>query len=147
MLGGEFVLWVFILIPFRYSFTRPSTFILFDTLAVALLVLLITVIFRFKWYLSLGLPLVLLSGLFIYAVVFIIIDDKPRKLMAFGSLFFALSIYLILIDLVISHHIHSSFRLTWSYWPFVPLFTVGLMAMLFSRSMKISSWLKKKLFI
>ena len=135
--------WIFLV---NFSIALYSAIFL-APLAVALLVLLITLIFGFKWYLSLGLPLVLLSGLFIYAVVFIIIDGKPRKLMAFGALFFALSIYLILIDLVISRYIHGSFRLIWSYWPFVPLFTVGLMAMLFSRSIKISSWLKKKLFI
>ncbi len=147
VLGGEFVLWVFILVPFRYNITRPSTFILFDTLAVAALLLLITLIFRFKWYLSLGLPLVLVTGLFIYVVVIILIEGKPRKLMAFGSLFFALSIYLGLIDIIISHYVYGSFQPQWSYWPFVPLFTIGVISMLFSRSRKISSWLKKKLFI
>ena len=147
VLGGEIVLWVFILVPFRFSFSRPSVCIIFDTLAVALYVLLINLVFRMKWFLPLGLPLTLLSGALLYVIVRILIEGEYRKLMTFGSLSFALSVFLFLINIFITHYLTGKFRATWAYWPSVPLLTVGVVSMLFSRSRRISSWLQKKLFI
>ena len=147
VLGGEVVLWAFIMLPYRFSFAHPSTYIIFDTLAVALYLLMITLIFGMKWYLPLGLPLTVLSGLLLYVFIRILFEGQHRKLMTFGSLSFSLSLYLCLIDLIITIHNTGRIGLKWSYWPFVPLFTIGIIAMLFSRSQRISSWLKRRLFI
>ena len=147
VLGGEVVLWALIMIPYRFSFSFPSTYIIFDTLAIVLYILLINIIFKTKWFLPIGLPLTVASGLLVFFIVKILFEGDHRKLMTFGSLSFALSIYLCVIDVIITSFSTGVFRLSWAYWPFVPLFTFGTAAMLFSRSQRISSWLKRRLFI
>lgn len=146
--GAEICFWFFIIYPFRYSLKHKFIYGIIDTVVVAFYILLIAVMFNgISWYLSIALPLLLMSGGFIAGEIYIFNREKANRIWIFGCFQVILSLYLFGINLITSKAVHGSYAISWAWWPSIPFFTIGIFFMVVSTNAKISEWLRKKLFI
>ena len=148
VVGAELTVWVWVMIPFRYSFKNPLIYLFLDLLAIIFYVFLISLMFQGStWYFKLALPLILVTGLMIILMYYLFIQKQFNKIRIAGLFLIILAVYLFFIDMLITHFITDSFDVTWAHWPAVPMLIIGLILVFISLSNRLSDWMRKKLFI
>ncbi len=148
VLGAEALFWLSFVLPFQNRHTSPYVFCLIDIAATALYVLLISILTNgFKWYLPLALPIIVVSGCEILAMIFIHRSKRIGKLTKAGCCILAVSFLPLLIDVAIAHYLNGTFMPQWSWYASVPLFVLGLTVIILSKSVKVTEWLRKKMYI
>lgn len=148
VLGAEGCFGIFFLVPFLYPRANPYWFALTDTAAAAAYLLLIAALNHgISWYFVLGLPLVLLTGWFAVLCLFFVRQKKLGKLGIAGRLLLSTAIFLFGIDIIIRQALAGSFWPLWAWYASAPLIVLGVVIIIFSRSIRISEWIRRKLFL
>lgn len=148
VLGAEICAWFYIILPLYKKRINVYVVCLFATFVTALYVLMIeTLTHNGGWFLPLALPIIVGAGLLEISEVFIFRKCKRGRLSLLGWAILPIAVYPCIIDIVIAHYLRDSFMPLWSWYVTLPLLVLGITVIVISRSLRITEWIRRKLFI
>ena len=147
VLGAELCIWILFVFPFQFSGVKPYWYCLADAVAASGYLFLISVLVKNReWYLPLALPLVLLSAAL--GVLNIAISRRRiGKIAKLGWSIIPLGCFLCGVDITITHYTTGSFLPMWAWFVTIPLLVFGIVAIIISKSVRLSEWIRRKMFI
>lgn len=126
VIGGFAFLWTCIVPPLINRKMNTMVFIFFDFVAAILLTLVIEIMMnQGKWFLDLGLPILLALWILIEIIVYLYQKKKIYgfKIPAWGLIF--VGVFCVCIDFVIGLHYLEIAKLSWSVFVLIPSFVLA----------------------
>ncbi len=145
--GAMVICWIWFVFPYRYHLSKPYWYIAIDYLAALIYLYIIYYLANgVDWFFSIGLPITTYCLLWILSIIFILRRNLNTS-GYFGCSTICTSLLPFMIDITIQKAVNDTFMPAWSYWVSIPLFTIGVIFVIISRSQKLSSWIQKNLFV
>ncbi len=148
VLGGLGVFFVWFLLPSFFARRRALKCILFDGAAAAGMLIIVERMTEGHWFLTLGLPLVILSMALGLLIVWLCSPRRtwsPLVRTALGA--FCLGLFIVGIEYAIMFY-HDAFTMPkWSAYAFFPLLVIGAVLLVFDRRAGAKEQLKRRFFI
>ncbi len=146
--GACALVYVLAVFPFRMKKKKPYLYIVCDTAATLLYVLLIAALTDgFYWYFYLALPVIFCFYAYIAALVTITGNKKTTRLIKASLIITATGLLTVFIDLVTSLYVKAGYFLSWSLIVFGVCVIFSVICALFNRHKLWAEEFKKRLFI
>lgn len=147
VIGAEICFWVYFVLPFLVRL-HPAVTVLIDTATAALYLLFIAYLTGgLPWYLPLALPITLLAGIAAAVTALIAAKRRITRLSAVAWSFISVSLLPGAIDMTVTHFRTGSFLPTWGWFVTVPMLVLGIVLVVISRSVRMTEWIRRKMFI
>ena len=148
VLGAELIFFSVCLVPVLFNGLKPWVYVLIDTVAVALFLLLIAFMHNdLSWYLPVALPIALLSGLTVGLIIFIIRHRKLGLYVKLGWLILAISLLPAVIDVCVNRYLTGSFLPVWSWYVTIPLLALGITILSLAGNVRFREWIRRKMLV
>lgn len=146
VVGAITVLFVCALLPLYFKRYHTVLFLSADCAAVLLYLLFIERMNGGSWFLGLGLPLTAAASVCILVPALLFTKLKPSVLIRIGIVLFAVGLYVVATELVISLNDSGMVRLVWSWYALIPCAVLGVVAMVLERRKKLKESIRRRLF-
>jgi hypothetical protein len=148
VLGALLCVSCWVLLPLAYDAPRPYLYIQTDILALALYLLLISLITHgLGWYLQLALPLTLLAGASATVITLIVRRASIVGLHKAAGILYTVAFLLLGIETAIDRFPGKSIMLNWSPYAFAALIATGLVLRYVEMNTKLKESIRRRLFI
>lgn len=146
--GAMACIWVYAIFPFLYPKNKPYIYASIDIVMSALYLLLVNYCTGFyPWYLPLGLPIILLIGAVSVMIIYIIRRKDKRRIEKIGWIVLISACLSCGIDILVTHFRTQNFFLGWAWYVSIPLIVFGIVLLIIARSVTLSEWLRRNLFV
>ncbi|MEA4889801.1 MAG: zinc ribbon domain-containing protein [Clostridiaceae bacterium] len=145
--AGALVLAWTMVVPF-YLFRKPFLTGLFipDLVALLLYLLLIATLQQdANWYLTLALPLVLLTAGLVYLNAFLILHQILRGFVIPAAILVSISLLVMGVEWIVELFLYGFWRLGWSFYVLIPCLALAMVCLTIARRQSIREEIKKRL--
>jgi len=148
VVGALVMLWCFLAVPLLFNLRRPYLAVALDVLALCgYLALIAALNDGFSWYLGVVLPLLLLTGLVVLAVLLAWRRQAVRKLYRAAVVVTLFALWLVGIEMVLDLGVFGGLSLRWSVYSAIPVMVVALMLAGVEHNKHLKEAIRKRLFI
>ncbi len=148
VLGAEACIWSFIIFPLNCPKLSPYLHIsVCSAVSLGYILLIHTVSHSRGWFIQLALPLVLMAFAFCCLVTLIYRNKRINRITKSGFTAILLSVLLVGIDMTVVKFTTDLLHPSWAWYVSVPICVFGSVIVVASRSVRISEWIRRKLFI
>lgn len=144
--GALVVIWTAV-VP-AYLFRRPSLTRLFLPVLISLSLYLLLIAQMQKdssWYLTLALPIILVSAILFYLNAWLIIHRKVRGFAIPAMILISIGLLTVSCDITIGLHLGSDWVPDWSFYVLIPCLAVAMLSLTVARRQSIREEIKKRL--
>lgn len=146
--GAELCMWVYFVLPVTYRNRKPYLYCAADTLITALYLFMIFWVTGYNgWFLPLALPLTLASGIAALLAIYILRRKNHGRVEKTGWLVLDAAMLVCAIDVFIGFYSTGVLQPVWSWFVTIPLIVLGVVLLVISHSVRMSEWIRRKLFI
>lgn len=146
VIGAIALLFIFFALPFYFKRFYTVAFLITDCAAVLLYLFFIESMNGGSWFMGIGLPISVAAGIYIISLVLLFTKNKPVKILRRLALaFIASGVFILCIELIISIN-SGTFSLKWSFYAFVPLVVLSLIALVLEHRRNLKEEIKRRLF-
>lgn len=145
--GAILCLWAFVVFPISKPGRSPYLYAGINLAATPLFLWLIATFNGGTWFMPLALPLVLLAGVVSMLMIWVLHMKKLSKIAKAGWLIFLLAFLPAGIDVIVTHYLTGSVIPVWAWFVTIPLLALSITALIISRSIALSEWIRRKLFL
>ncbi len=148
VIGGALLVCCWFVLPLLFTFRRPYMFVWIDFAALGLFLLLVALMTGgLGWYLSLFIPLLLLTVLILSLVMLALRRLEWPWLSRVALACLLVGLYLPGVESIIRSFGGLDLRFEWSFYAAVPIAVVALALLLVERNKPLKNEIRKKLFI
>nr|MDD6335475.1 DUF6320 domain-containing protein [bacterium] len=138
---------VFVLFPLAFSRPRPALCIAVDTAATAAFLFLLQHLTHGRWFFSLGLPICLAAGLFVWALFCVLGRKRWGKLARAALALGAAGAFTLATDVFINLSLKGAWRVGWSLYAAVPCALLAAAALLVHHNRRAKEHMRRRFFI
>lgn len=139
------LLWVYVAIPFLLTWKRIYLIVTIWFSGTAVFLFAIDKLTGgADWFLSLGLPILVLAGLVAAIIMIVVKTSKKKPLLTTATAAFALAVLMLGIDVVVNLYVKEMFVVTWSPIPAAALFPTAIFLFIVEYSPELKLYLMKK---
>ena len=140
------LIYVIIVFPLYFKKFNPVIFLSVDTVALLVCLLFIERISRGSWFFTVAMPITLAAGVFIISSVVLFRKKTVSFLLKTAFVFAVTSIFITLIELVVSIHKHNTVIMKWSFYVFIPCVVLAAASMILEQRKNLKEEIKRRMF-
>ncbi len=148
VMGALAMLWCFFAVPLLFRPKKPYLYIALDVLALCgFLALIAALTDGFSWYMSVVMPLLVLSGLMTLMMLLVYRRLEMRRLHRAAILMLLLAAFLLGTELILDLSAFGKASLGWSVYAGIPMLVIALMLAGIEQNKALKEAIRKRLFI
>ncbi len=149
VISAMMLAYVYIFTPFMFKKKRSVLYISSCTLATLLFLFFLSekVTTATKWFSPLGLPICLSAGILLILLMLVFEKVKNKKLIKAASIFFAVALFTVLINIFVNMFFKMQNIVSWSLYSATPCVIIGIVLLMIDRNTRIKAEAKRRFFI
>jgi len=148
VLGGEACFFIYTLLPLMFEKPEAYFCVSADAAVTCGYLALIGVLIKdMSWLLPVGIPITVLSGMLIFALIKIIRLRQPADLYKLAGAAAIVGLFVTVIELIINLYKHKSIFISWSLYVLLPCSIIALMLIFIEKNHALKDKIARRLFI